>query len=253
MYRPRAARSEPNDAASMEETSHSGAQPADKHPWRVRTGALCLLAVAVIIPVAASAAAQPVVKGRASTPATKVSVQTSALAKRIPKPKVVHHAKAKPATPVTTTPPRPVITAPPTTRYIPPPTTRYIPPPTTRYIPPTTQYIPPTTRYIPPTTRYVAPTTRYIPPATAAAPQVISGRCGGSLPPCYVMMRESRGSLTAHNPTSTASGKWQFLNSTWNGYGGYSSAASAPESVQDARAAQVWAGGAGCSNWSACG
>jgi hypothetical protein len=78
------------------------------------------------------------------------------------------------------------------------------------------------------------------------------GSCGGNLPPCYVMMRESRGSLTAENPVSTASGKWQFLDSTWGGYGGYSHAADAPESVQDARAREVWAGGAGCSNWSAC-
>lgn len=79
-----------------------------------------------------------------------------------------------------------------------------------------------------------------------------SGACGGNLPPCYVMMRESRGSLTAKNPNSTASGKWQFLDSTWAGYGGYAHASDAPESVQDARAAQVWAGGSGCSNWSAC-
>jgi Transglycosylase-like domain len=79
-----------------------------------------------------------------------------------------------------------------------------------------------------------------------------SGRCGGNLPPCYVMNRESGGSLTAQNPTSTASGKWQFLDSTWNNYGGYSSASDAPENVQDAKAAEVWAGGAGCSHWSAC-
>lgn len=79
-----------------------------------------------------------------------------------------------------------------------------------------------------------------------------SGRCGGDLPPCYVMMRESRGSLTAENPVSTASGKWQFLDSTWNGYGGYSHASDAPESVQDARARELWANGAGCSHWEAC-
>lgn len=79
-----------------------------------------------------------------------------------------------------------------------------------------------------------------------------SGACGGALPPCYVMMRESGGSLTAQNPTSTASGKWQFLDSTWAGYGGYSRAMYAPESVQDAKAAALWAGGAGCSHWSAC-
>lgn len=76
-----------------------------------------------------------------------------------------------------------------------------------------------------------------------------SGRCGGNLPPCCVMMRESGGSLTAQNPTSTASGKWQFINGTWNGYGGYAEAWMAPESVQDAKAAELWAGGAGASHW----
>lgn len=101
-----------------------------------------------------------------------------------------------------------------------------------------------------PVRTYRAPVKTYRP--AYAAPVQGSGRCGGSLPPCYVMMRESKGSLTARNPTSTAAGKWQFLSGTWNGYGGYSSAAQAPESVQDARAAQVWAGGAGCSAWSAC-
>lgn len=79
-----------------------------------------------------------------------------------------------------------------------------------------------------------------------------SGRCGGDLPPCYVMMRESGGSLTARNPSSSASGKWQFLDSTWAGYGGYASAYLAPESVQDGKARELWAGGAGCSHWNAC-
>ena len=90
------------------------------------------------------------------------------------------------------------------------------------------------------------------PPAPVAAPQPSSGRCGGDLPPCYVMDRESGGSLTAQNPSSTASGKWQFLDSTWAGYGGYASAYQAPESVQDAKARELWAGGAGCGHWSAC-
>jgi hypothetical protein len=89
-------------------------------------------------------------------------------------------------------------------------------------------------------------------PASSSTASSGSGTCGGNLPPCYVMMRESGGSLTAENPVSTASGKWQFLDSTWDGYGGYAHASDAPESVQDARAAQVWNGGAGCSNWSAC-
>lgn len=91
-------------------------------------------------------------------------------------------------------------------------------------------------------------TTTTRPPSSS----VIRGGCGGALPPCYVMIRESRGSLTAKNPDSTASGKWQFLDSTWHGYGGYAHASDAPEWVQDSRAAEVWAGGRGCSHWDAC-
>lgn len=103
----------------------------------------------------------------------------------------------------------------------------------------------------PPTTHYHPPTTAAPAPAPAPA-QYGSGACGGDLPPCYVMMRESGGNITAQNPTSTASGKWQFLDSTWGGYGGYAKARYAPESVQDERARQLWAGGRGCSHWSAC-
>lgn len=76
-----------------------------------------------------------------------------------------------------------------------------------------------------------------------------SGACGGDLPPCSVMMCESGGSLTAQNPRSTASGKWQILDSTWGGYGGYAHASDAPEEVQDARAREIYAGGAGRSAW----
>ena len=76
-----------------------------------------------------------------------------------------------------------------------------------------------------------------------------TGACGGDLPPCSVMMCESGGSLTAQNPRSTASGKWQILDSTWNGYGGYASAADAPEAVQDARAREIYRGGAGRRAW----
>lgn len=76
-----------------------------------------------------------------------------------------------------------------------------------------------------------------------------TGACGGDLPPCSVMWCESHGSLTAQNPHSTASGKWQILDSTWGGYGGYSRAMYAPESVQDARAREIYAGGAGRGAW----
>lgn len=89
-----------------------------------------------------------------------------------------------------------------------------------------------------------------------SAPQVrhnnaiTSGRCGGDLPPCSVMMCESRGDIRAENPTSSASGKWQILDATWAGFGGYAHAAGAPESVQDAKARLIYAGGRGRSQWS---
>ncbi len=88
--------------------------------------------------------------------------------------------------------------------------------------------------------------------ATAPA-NTSSGACGGSLPPCYVLARESGGSLTVYNYSgSGASGKWQFMPGTWAGYGGYTNAADAPEYIQDAKAREVWAGGSGCHHWDAC-
>lgn len=93
-------------------------------------------------------------------------------------------------------------------------------------------------------------------PATgqsAASQGGSGGRCGGPLPPCGVMQRESGGNTRVYNQQgSGASGKWQMMPGTWNGYGGYANAADAPESVQDERARQIWAGGAGCGHWSAC-
>ena len=88
-----------------------------------------------------------------------------------------------------------------------------------------------------------------------------SGQCGGDLPPCWVMHRESKGDIRIWNGGcyngpcrggSTASGKWQFVRGTWGGFGGYRNAADAPEQVQDAKARHLWAGGRGCSHWSAC-
>lgn len=80
-----------------------------------------------------------------------------------------------------------------------------------------------------------------------------SGLCGGDLPPCYVMERESGGDIRAENPVSTASGKWQALDTSWNGWGGYAHASWAPEKVQDDFARWLWDGGRGCTHWSACG
>ncbi len=48
---------------------------------------------------------------------------------------------------------------------------------------------------------------------------------------------ESGGDYTARARGSTASGAYQFLDSTWDGYGGYRRAGNAPPAVQDAKAA----------------
>lgn len=55
---------------------------------------------------------------------------------------------------------------------------------------------------------------------------------------------ESGGSYTAQNPSSSASGAYQFLTSTWRALpasAGYPTAASAPASVQDRAARQLFA------------
>ncbi len=60
---------------------------------------------------------------------------------------------------------------------------------------------------------------------------------------------ESGGNPRAQNPSSSASGLYQFIDGTWNNYGGYSRAMYAPVSVQTAKFYQVWDGGRGAHHW----
>lgn len=131
-------------------------------------------------------------------------------------------------------------------RWQPEPTTTT----TTRPPPPTTT----STTLEPSTTTTMPPSP---PPPAAGAGQVNGYPCGGDLPPCWVMRRESGGDPTAVNPTGcgghTCGGLWQFDPRTWAGYGGFAYAQDAPWQVQNDRARQLWAGGAGCAHWAACG
>ena len=84
-------------------------------------------------------------------------------------------------------------------------------------------------------------------------PGFVNGNpCGGDLPPCSVLRCESGGVPTKKNPTSTASGLWQALRSTWGGYGGYPEAWLAPVDVQNAHARALWNGGRGWRHWKSC-
>ena len=114
----------------------------------------------------------------------------------------------------------------------------------------TTTTLPPTTTTTEPVPVTTTPTTVYEPPSPQGR---TTGR--GSEPPAGDVLERiagcesgsgpnSPGSYTAQNPRSTASGRYQFLDSTFQSLDaaeGYSRAADAPPAVQDAAARELLA------------
>lgn len=71
-------------------------------------------------------------------------------------------------------------------------------------------------------------------------PPTICGQQAGSTDIVLATIRalESGGNYRAQAARATASGAYQFLDSTWAGYGGYTHAKDAPPEIQDAKAAE---------------
>jgi len=86
--------------------------------------------------------------------------------------------------------------------------------------------------------------------ALAAPPETSAAPSGESFAiPWPIVQCESGGQNLPPN-SAGASGYYQILPSTWQGFGGTGPAAYlAPKSEQDAVAARIWDGGAGARNW----
>lgn len=79
-------------------------------------------------------------------------------------------------------------------------------------------------------------------PVQQVASSTGPGPCSApNLPLSWIAWCESGCNPTNHNPSSSAAGKYQWLQSSWGGYGGYPTADLAPESVQDQKSAEAYA------------
>ncbi len=81
----------------------------------------------------------------------------------------------------------------------------------------------------------------FLAPATSSTAGACGPLIGGPVDVIAATIRhlESGDDYTARAPGSTASGAYQFLDSSWAGYGGYPRAWLAPPQVQDAKAAEL--------------
>ena len=77
-------------------------------------------------------------------------------------------------------------------------------------------------------------------PAAPKAAVVSSGGNSGIAILEKIKKCESGGNYQAQNKQSTASGAYQFLDSTWANYGGYAKARLAPPAVQDQKARETY-------------
>lgn len=79
--------------------------------------------------------------------------------------------------------------------------------------------------------------------AAGSAPETLPGLCvsDSNLAPILATIRriESSDNYRAQAPKSSASGAYQIVNGTWDGYGGYNRAIDAPAQIQDAKAAEM--------------
>ncbi len=183
-----------------------------ERPSLTRVAAMTTSAAALAVALTVAAASPgSAVEGPADTPAgDPTEVTTSA-----------PPTSATPPTPTPTTPTAiPATTAPSATA----PTTTSAPTPAT-----------PTTTAPPATTTTIAPEP---PTAVVPAPQNITvypSQIANIL--ATIRYVESRGNYSAPPNRGNASGAYQFIASTWDGYGGYDHAYLAPPQVQDERAA----------------